>query len=454
MALDVEKEAPSIESLDYILGYFEAGEKSKDNLKIGLEHEKIPFHADTLAPVTYDSGIQALLLGLEKNDWNPILENNQIVALKKGMASVTIEPGGQFEFSGSPLASIHEVADEYYAHMDELVELCAQHGIAMSSFGSNPLIKSDDMPWMPRERYRVMRRYLPTRGRSSVDMMVLSATAQSNFDYTSEDDMIAKMRCGMSATAIVAGIFANSPYFEGTWQGYRSTRYAWWRNVDPQRCGLLEFVFADDFGYKKYLDYILDMPIMFLRRRGEYLDAHHKTFRQFCDEGFEGEWPNEADFENHVATAFPEVRLKQFIETRCADSCPPELNVAMAALWKGLLYDDEAMQETISLLADLSFEERLAMQLSAAQSGLEGYGANWHMGELAKTLLKIADAGLERQNLVNEKGQNECLFLDPIRALVEKGECLAEHLLKTYGSGPLNEDAQRALLLGASYDGK
>ncbi|MBJ80274.1 MAG: glutamate--cysteine ligase [Myxococcales bacterium] len=451
MALDVEKEAPSIESLDYILGYFEAGEKTKENRRIGLEHEKIPFHCDTLAPVTYDSGIQKLLLGLEKNGWNPILENDQIVALKKGMASVTIEPGGQFEFSGSPLISIHEVADEYYAHMDELAALCVEDGIAMSSFGSNPLIKSDEMPWMPRERYRVMRRYLPTRGRSSVDMMVLSATAQSNFDYTSEEDMIAKMRCGMSATPVVAGIFANSPYFEGSWQGYRSTRYSWWRNVDPQRCGLLEFVFSDDFGYQRYLDYILDMPIMFLRRRGEYLDAHHITFRQFCSEGFAGEWPNEADFENHVATAFPEVRLKQFIETRCADSCPAELNVAMAALWKGLLYDDEAMYATISLFADLSFADRLAMQISAAQSGLSGYGANWNMAELAREVLAIADAGLQRQGLKNSDGQDESIYLDPIRPLIEKGECLAEHLLNVYGAGPLSQEAQRDLLMGACY---
>jgi glutamate--cysteine ligase len=275
-------------------------------------------------------------------------------------------------------------------------------------------------------------------------MMVLTATIQSNLDYESEEDMVSMVRLANSVSPVAGALFANSPLVEGQWTGWRSRRSAIWLDVDVERCGLLPFVYDDDFGYRRYLDYVLDVPMFFVQRGAVFHDVSRMTFRGFLREGFEGEKATLADFETHLSTLFPEVRIKRFVEVRSADSGPTEMTPALSAFWKGLLYDDEARADAWKLLEPLSFDELRHMQRGAAQDGLKAHGSRWHMGELAGELVRLAAEGLDR---LGHAGGGEARYLKPLRDLVEQQMTLADGLIQRYGAGPWKEAALSELVL-------
>lgn len=447
MSLDSEWNAPVIESLDDLIGYFRAAEAPPEQVRVGIEYEKLPFFTRDLAPVPYEGGIHDVLQRLRRYGWRPAGALAPLVALERGESQITLEPGGQFEHASAPQRNLHLVAEEVARHTRELVEVGAELGVGFSTLGFRPFESTDDMPWMPKARYRVMREYLPTRGGAALEMMLLSATVQASFDFTSEADMADKVRCAMAVSPIVAAMFANSPFVRGAWHGRRSRRYAMWRDVDPDRCGLLPFVFDDDFGYRRYVEWALDVPMFFLRRGGKYLDVGHMSFRRFLEEGFAGERANGADFVNHLSTLFPEVRLKRFIEVRSADCAPAPLALALAALWKGLLYDVEARSAASALTSSLSFAELEAMQIAVAQDGLRARGPGYEALELARELVRLARRGLSRHGERNARGEDESCYLAPLEVFLDAGETLADRAVARFGAGPWDEATRRRILL-------
>jgi glutamate--cysteine ligase len=449
MSSDVERASPPITSVDDLVEPLRSGEKSGE-LLVGLEHEKLPVVERTLRPADYEHGILPLLLGLTRFGWVPEPDPARPVALRRGRSTVTLEPGGQFELSAAPLPTTHDIALDLHRHLTELFEVAGPLGLRCSTLGLRPRESTVTAPWMPKPRYAAMREYLPKKGRFALDMMLLTATVQANFDFVSEADMAAKMRTAMGISPVVAAIFAHSPYWLGKWSGYRTRRYAVWREVDPDRCGLLPFVFEPDFGYRQYVEWALDVPMIFVRRGGEYLPGDGLTFRRFWKESTAVDPATVADFENHLSTLFPEVRLKRYLEVRSADACPPPYALAVIALWKGILYDAQALAEAWALVSGLVFEERLAMQLAAAQDALRGHGPGWHLGELARELVRIARGGLRRQARLDDFGRDETMYLDPLEELVKTEVTLADRLLKNFGEGPLDDADLRMLLMGTS----
>lgn len=450
MSSDVERASPPIASIDDLVDLLRLGEKRGD-LRVGAEHEKLPFVEATLRPADYEHGIRPLLLGLTKYGWEPEPDAERPIALSRGGARITLEPGGQFELSGAPQPTMHDIASELYEHLVELFAVSAPLGLRCSSLALRPRESARTAPWMPKPRYEVMREYLPNKGRRGLDMMLLTATVQANFDFTSEADMAAKMRTAMAVSPVVAAMSANSPYALGEWSGYRSQRYAVWREVDPDRCGLLPFVFEPGFGYRDYVEWALDVPMIFVRRGGVYVAGDGvRTFRQFWREGHDGDRATIADFQNHLSTLFPEVRLKSYLEVRSADACPPVYSLGLIALWKGLLYDAAALAEAYALVADRSFGERQAMQLAAAQDGLVGHGPGWHLGELASELVRLARQGLARQSQTDLLGRDETIYLGPLEELVQSRQTLADRMVAKHGAGPLDEETLRVLISGTA----
>ncbi|HSI06828.1 MAG TPA: glutamate-cysteine ligase family protein [Myxococcota bacterium] len=451
MSRDFEAESGRISSVDDLIQVFRDGEKPRDAFRIGAEYEKLAYWLRDGGPVQYEGGIDALLEGLTRYGWKPT-GGEPIVALERDGASVSLEPGGQFELSGAPQSSIHDVARELARHVAELVELGKGLGIGFSTLGFRPFQRTEDMPWMPKDRYRIMREHLGSRGSGGLEMMLLSATVQANLDFCSESDMARKMRASMGVSPVIAAMFANSPFEFGAWGGQRTRRYAMWRNVDRARTGLLPFVFADDFGYRHYLEWALDVPMFFLRRDGSYLPVEGLTFRQYMEQGFHGEQANITDFENHLSALFPEVRLKRFVEVRCGDSVPVPLALAMVALWKGLLYDEETLGAVTKLMAGFSMPEREAMQIAAARDGLRGRAPTFDLGDLASEVLRLGAQGLKRLGIRDAKGRDESHFLQPLEPIVASRTTRADQAVVAFGSGPWDQETRLRILGEGAYD--
>ncbi len=443
MSRDVDQsESPILESEEELIAFFKASEKSSEYFRVGAETERVLYSKDTLKPVPFEGGIRPLLEGMTEKGWS--LEP---LGLNKDGMSVSLEPGGQLELAGKPVTHTDAIREEVNAFNRQVLEVCEPLGIGVSTLGMRPFSKVSDACWMPRERYRGMRTYLESRGQTGHNMMVMTATIQANYDFDSEADMVKKMRVGMGASPVVAAMFANSPFGPEGWTGYRSSRCAVWFSVDPERCGLLPMVYDDDFGYRKYLDYILDIPMFFLQRGAVFHDVERLTFRNFLKDGFNGEKATVADFETHLSTIFPEVRLKRFIEVRSADGGPPEMAAALAALWKGLFYDADSMQAAYELLGGYSMAQRVEMQHTAAQDALKGHGKGFHLGELAKELVRLGVDGLTR---LSQGGEDEAHHLKPLQDIVESGETLADQLLAEFGAGPFDDKVRRALMSRSS----
>ncbi|NMM43731.1 glutamate--cysteine ligase [Rhodospirillaceae bacterium KN72] len=428
-----------VDSKSQLIEYIASGEKPAKDWRIGTEHEKFLFDARSLRPLPYDGvpGVKALLERLAGPEWQPVYESGNIIALKgSDGGSVTLEPGGQLELSGAPLENIHQTCSEVHRHLRQVVDACEAIGAGTAGLGFNPIWKRDDVPWMPKGRYKIMREYMPKKGNLGIDMMKRTCTVQVNLDYSSEADMIQKMRISLALQPVATALFANSPFKEGKPNGYLSYRSHIWTDTDPDRCGMLPFVFDDSFGYERWVDYILDVPMYFVYRDGVYHDVSGKSFRDYMDgklEGFEGQLPTMTDWSDHMTTAFPEVRLKKFIEMRGADGGPWGNLCALPALWVGLLYDDQARAEAADLIADWSVEEISAMRDAVPTLALKAPFRDGTVLDIARKVMEICHGGMKRRARLNPtSGLDETMYLKPLDEVVSTGRTIAENLLEAY----------------------
>lgn len=424
-------------------------ETPKSDWRIGTEHEKFLFHTDDFRPVAYEGekGIGALLSQLmDTNHFTPMMEGDNIIGLKDGDGgSITLEPGGQFELSGAPLRTIHETCAETERHLNQMHVATKALDIGMLGVGFQPIWDRDDISWMPKGRYKIMRNYMPKQGNLGLDMMLRSCTVQVNLDYANEEDMRRKFRTSLALQPVATALFANSPFKNGKPSGLKSTRAHVWTDTDPDRCGVPECVFDDHFGYEQWVNYILDVPMYFLQRSNGYVDVAGHSFRDYMAgklAGCEGQYPTMGDFEDHITTAFPEVRLKGYLEMRGADGGSWANICALPALWTGLLYDEQALAEAEHLASNISAQDVMAARHSAAKDALAGQIGGMPMHEVAQKLVKIAHGGLVRRGNVNAKGQDETLYLKSLQQMIETGKTNADIMLDAY-HGAWNQDIRQ-----------
>ncbi|TAL73636.1 MAG: glutamate--cysteine ligase [Rhodanobacter sp.] len=431
-------ESTPITGRQQLLDYIAAGEKPLERWRIGTEHEKFGFRTDDLKPPTYEGerGIRALLEGIAtRHGWNPIAENGNPIALTREKANITLEPAGQLELSGAPLETIHQTCCEVSTHLAEVRSVAEPLGLGFLGMGFQPKWRRDEMPWMPKGRYAIMRKYMPKVGNLGLDMMTRTCTVQVNLDFGSEADMVEKFRVGLALQPIATALFADSPFTEGKPNGYDSYRSHIWEDTDPDRTGMLDFVFEDGFGYERYLDYILDVPMYFSDQATGYVDLAGEGFKRFM----RGELPQlpgvkatMRDFADHLTTAFPEVRLKQYLEMRGADGGPWNRLCALPALWVGLLYDQTALDSAWDLVKDFSPAERHALRAGVPQQALKLPFRKGTVRDLAREALKIAAHGLERRAKLNQNGADERIYLGPLIEIVEANQTPAERKLELY----------------------
>jgi glutamate--cysteine ligase len=445
-------ESPVVGSREELVAYLEAGSKPKSEWRIGTEHEKFGFYRRSKAPVPYDGerGIRVLLETLhERFGWDPVVENGNVIALSrrdcpKG-GTISLEPGGQLELSGAPLETLHETSEELRQHLIEVSEVGGELGMGFLGLGFSPKWTLAETPLMPKERYRIMMRYMPTRGRRGLDMMFRTATVQVNMDYGDEADMVAKMRVGLALQPVATALFANSPFTDGRPNGFQSYRAEVWRDTDPDRTGLLPFVFESGMGFERYADYALDVPMYFVYRGERYIDVAGASFRDFLAgklAALPGERPTLDDWADHLTTLFPDVRMKRFLEMRGADAGPFAQILALPALWAGLLYDGDSLAEAAALIADWSVEEMRALRDAVPRLGLKAPFRDGTVGDVARIVVGLAEAGLKRRARLNRKGEDETKALLPLLETVEEGRSPADRLLAAY-HGPWRGDIDR-----------
>ena len=438
MARDTTDDTP-LSAHSELTAYMESGCKPKDRFRIGTEHEKYPFYIDGNRPVPYEGGIEALLTGMrDRLGWEPIEDNGKIIGLAEptGMGAISIEPGGQFELSGAPLASLFETQSETQAHLDALAAVAEPLGIRFLGIGGSPKWTFDETPRMPKSRYGIMTDYMPKVGSHGLDMMYRSATIQVNLDYFSEEDMARKMRVSMKLQAIATALFAASPFTDGKPNGYQSWRGEIWRDTDNARAGCLPFVFKPDFGFADYAEWALDVPMYFVIRDGRYINCTDITFRQFLNGAMKGRidaWqPTQGDWTNHLSTLFPDVRLKKFLEMRGADNGPLSHIVALPAFWVGLLYDDGALADAEALTAGWTFADVVALRDAVPTKGLAATVAGHSAFDIARETVAISHKGLKARGIRNEAGNDESVFLAPLDAIIDRKSTLAEDMLAAF----------------------
>ena len=420
-----------------LVAYLEAGSKPAAEWRVGTEHEKFLFRTAGHAPVAYDGtdGVRALLEGLQKFGWNGVYEGETLIGLSQGMANVSLEPGGQFELSGAPLDSIHETATEVAAHLAQVKEVGSKLGIGALGMGFQPKFARSDVPWMPKGRYAIMRAYMPKRGNEGHDMMLRTCTIQANVDFESEECMVKKFRLSMALQPIATALFAASPFKEGKPSGFKSRRAQVWTDTDPDRTGDLPFVFEDGFGFERYIDYALDVPMYFVLRDGKYIDVSGQSFRDFMAgklPGLPGELPTMSDWADHMTTIFPEVRLKKYLEMRGADGGPESHITALPAFWVGLLYDKAALTAAWDLVKGWTQDDRTALKAAVPRDALAATVAGRTVRDVASDLLVIARMGLKNRARLNARGEDEGIFLDPLDVIAESGLTLADRMLEDY----------------------
>lgn len=421
-----------------LIDYLAAGCKPRENWRIGTEHEKFAYSRDGLVPIDYEgpSGIRALLEGMTRFGWEPVLEKENIVALKKSDGSaISLEPAGQLELSGAPVNTIHQTCGEVHEHLRQVKSIAADLGIVFLGLGYRPEEQTADTPWMPKGRYKIMREYMPQKGTLGLDMMQNTCTVQVNLDFDSEKMMVDMFRIGLALQPVATALWANSPFRYGKPSEFLSFRSHIWTDTDPDRCGILPFVFEEGFGFERYVDYVLDVPMYFIYRDGQYMDVAGKSFRDFMAgnlEGFEGRYPTMKDWEDHLTTVFPEVRLKRFIEMRGADGGPWARLCALPAFWTGLLYDDEARAAAGDLIADWTHEEHVHLRDAVPRTALSTVHRSETVRDLALQSLTIAHGGLCRRGNLDPVGLDETHYLRPLFQIAESGLTPAEELVAAY----------------------
>ncbi len=432
---------PPLEDRSELVAYLQSGCRPESEWCLGTEHEKFGFTKDDLRPLPYagDRSVQAVLESLAAQfDWEAVEENGVPIALRndKG-ASITLEPGGQLELSGALLDNLHQTCDEVNTHLDQVRTVCDPLGIGFFGMGFQPKWRLEDMQWMPKERYRIMRRYMAKVGTMGHDMMTRTCTVQVNLDFSSEADMVKKFRVSLALQPVATALFADSPFTEGRPNGFLSYRSHVWEDTDPDRTGMLPWVFDGDMGFEKYTDYMLDVPMYFVYRNGKYIDTAGQSFRDFLDgklPALPGEKPTVRDWEDHLTTAFPEVRLKRFLEMRGADGGPWARLCALPAFWAGLLYHAPSLDAAWDLAKDWSMDERLKLRQDAPRLGLKAEIRGRSLQSLALELLDLARAGLAGRQRLNASGDNESGFLEPIQEIADSGVTPAERKLRDYAT--------------------
>jgi len=445
-------ESPAISSRDELVAYLEAGAKPSGEWRIGTEHEKFCFYRRGYGPVPYDGerGIRMLLETLQDRfAWDPVIEDGNIIALSrqdcpKG-GTISLEPGGQLELSGAPLATVHETCEELRQHLVEVSEVGGELGIGFLGLGFSPKWTLAETPMMPKERYRIMSRYMPTRGRRGLDMMFRTATVQVNMDFSDEADMVAKMRVGLALQPVATALFANSPFTDGKPNGFQSYRAEMWRDTDPDRTGLLPFVFEPGMGFERYVDYALDVPMYFVYRDGRYTDVAGASFRDFLAgklAALPGLRPTLDDWADHLTTLFPDVRLKRFLEMRGADAGSFAQISALPALWTGLLYDQQALDGALALTRDWTVGEMQALRDTVPRLGLKAPFRGGTVLDVARSMVTLAEAGLKGRARLDRNGEDESRALAPLVATVATGHSPSDRLLAAY-HGPWAGDIDR-----------
>ncbi|WP_327752542.1 glutamate--cysteine ligase [Sphingobium sp. SJ10-10] len=429
---------PIIESRDQLIAAFAKGAKPKDRWRIGTEHEKFVYSRKDHHAPSYDErgGIHTLLIGLTRYGWNPVFEGENIIALSGADGTISLEPAGQLELSGAPLENLHQTCAETSRHLEQVKYVGDMLGLGFLGLGMWPDKTREELPIMPKGRYDIMLRHMPRVGSMGLDMMLRTCTIQTNLDYGSEADMVKKFRVSLALQPLATALFANSPFTEGRPNGFLSYRSHIWSDTDPGRTGMLPFVFEDGFGYERYADYALDVPMYFVYRDGGYIDAAGHSFRDFLEGKLAvlpGEKPTEKDWEDHLSTAFPEVRMKSFLEMRGADGGPWNRICALPALWVGLLYDEGALDAAWDLVKDWSMEERQVLRDSVPKLALDAPIAGGRkLRDIAGEVLNIARSGLSARARLNASGDNETGYLAPLDEIVASGQTHAERLLARY----------------------
>ena len=444
-----EAAAPSreINSRDDLVAWIAEGEKPDARWRIGTEHEKFVFQTGTLAPVSYEgeSGIRALMEGLmARFGWEPIMEGTNLIALRRPKSeqgpgeiggSVSLEPGGQFELSGAPLATLHETAAETAQHLREVLAVGETLGIGFLGVGFSPKWALDEVPRMPKQRYGVMTRYMPQVGARGLDMMYRTATIQVNLDFGSEADMVKKMRASLALQPIATALFASSPFTHGVPNGFKSMRSEVWRDTDRNRTGMLPFVFEPGMGYERYVAYALGVPMYFVYRNGRYIDVAGASFGDFIAgklPQLPGERATIDDWSDHLTTLFPEVRLKKFLEMRGADGGGGARITALSAFWTGLLYDGSALDAAYDLVKTWTKDERETLRNQVPVRALATPFRTGSVHDLARRAVAISAAGLRARRRLNAKSQDETIYLAPLEQVVATGKTLADELLERY----------------------
>ncbi|HEX4800686.1 MAG TPA: glutamate--cysteine ligase [Sphingomicrobium sp.] len=433
-----DKYSRPIESRADLLSVFEGGEKPRDKWRIGTEHEKFVYRMSDHGAPSYDEpgGIRDLLTGLTQFGWKPVVENGNVIALAGEDGNVSLEPAGQFELSGAALKNLHQTCSEAARHLGQCKMIGDRLGLGFLGTGMWPDKRREDLPRMPKGRYAIMLNYMPKVGSLGLDMMLRTCTIQVNWDDSSEADMVKKFRVGLALQPVATALFANSPFTDGKPNGFKSFRSHIWEDTDPDRTGMLPFVFEEGFGYDRYCDYALDVPMYFVFRDGKYVDVAGESFRAFIDgklPQLPGEKPRLTDWTDHLSTAFPEVRLKSFLEMRGADGGRWSRICGLPALWVGLLYDQRSLDAAWDLVKHWSIEQREKLRHDVPRLALEAVTPDGEsMREFAGRVLEISADGLTRRAELNSAGDNEGGFLDPLRDVVATGMTPADRLLAKY----------------------
>ena len=427
-------------SYDDLVMWFEQGSKSSGHYRIGAEHEKFPFYNDSGKSVLYrrDDGrdIESLLKSLCYLGWKEVYEGENVIALRhEGGASITLEPAGQLELSGALKRDLHEICEETRSHIRDVVREGEKLGISLLGLGFAPDWKLSEVSIMPKQRYAIMRNYMPKVGKLGLDMMHRSCTIQVNLDYSCEADMAKKMRVGMALQGMVGALFSNSPFVEGRPSEYLSYRLRVWREVDKDRCGLVRSVFSKDFGFADWVDYLLDVPMYFLKRSGFSHDVTGKSFRDLMEgklSGFEGEYATMSDWEEHVSVAFPDVRLKRYIEMRGADAGTLFGLCGLPAIWVGLLYDKVVLEDVYRMVYDWEYDEVDDLASRVSFEGMKAEFRNRKVKEWLEDVVSFAKEGLRRRSMLDRNNEDERIYLTYIESMVKEGRCPAEVVLDSY----------------------
>ncbi|GAD55534.1 LOW QUALITY PROTEIN: glutamate--cysteine ligase [Limimaricola cinnabarinus LL-001] len=429
-----------IEHHSQLAEYLASGCKPESDWRIGTEHEKFGYCRDSLKPLPYEGprSIRAMLEGMrDRFGWSPVEEQGKLIGLERNGANISLEPGGQFELSGAPLETIHQTCDEVNSHLAEVKEIADEIGVGFIGLGAAPQWSEDQMPMMPKGRYRLMTDYMDRVGTHGKQMMYRTCTVQVNLDFSSEADMVKKLRVALALQPVATALFANSPFFDGKPNGMKSWRSRIWRGLDDSRTGMLPFAFEEGMGFERYVDWVLDVPMYFVYRDGKYIDALGQSFRDFLKgelPALPGEKPTLSDWADHLTTVFPEARVKKFIEMRGADGGPWRRLCALPAFWVGLTYDQGALDAAWDMVKGWDAETREALRVAAAEQGLQARVNGLSMHDLARQAVEIAEAGLKARARPGAGGwcPTETHFLNALKESIETGRTPADELLEEY----------------------